>query len=141
MNKLNIRTKKVNPTLSFQLKGADDEMLVNEDGSPCTVTIYGPGSKEYVAANQAKSAKLIEKAMKGKEVKLTPKEAAVQQVEFLTAITKEMDLDYVDDNGTALEGEAKLRAIYGDTEIGFIAEQVAAKVGDWGNFTSASKKS
>lgn len=141
MTQLNIRSKKVLPTLTFQLKGADDELLFNDDGSPCNVTVYGPGSKEYVAAQQAKSAKLMDKVLKGKEAKLNPREAAAQQVEFLTAITTSMELGYTDDEGKALDGEAKIRAIYADTEIGFIAEQVAAKVGDWGNFTAASKKS
>lgn len=141
MSKLNIRTKKVQPTLTFQLKGADDELLFNEDMSPCNITIYGPGSKEYVAAAQVKSGKLMEKVLKGKEAKLTPKETSAQQVEFLTAITKDMDLGYVTDDGRALEGEEKYRAIYSDPEIGFIAEQVASKVSDWGNFTAASKKS
>ena len=141
MSKLNIRTKKVNPTLTFQLKGADDELLVNDDGTPCNVTVYGPGSKEYVAASQVKSSKLMDKVLKGKEAKLSPKEAAAQQVEFLTAITQSMDLGYTTDDGRELEGEDKLRAIYADPEIGFIAEQVAAKVSDWGNFTAASKKS
>lgn len=141
MSKLNLRTMAVLATLSFQLRDASDEPLFNDDKTPCMVTVYGPGSKEYIAAQQVKANRLMEKALKGKEVKLSAKEQAAGQVEFLVAITKEMDVGYVDDSGRDLQGEEKLRAIYSDSTIGFIAEQVTAKVSDWGNFTSGSKKS
>lgn len=141
MSKLNIRSKAVSPKLTFQLKDANDEPLVTDNGQPCNVTIYGPGSKEFVTASQAKSEKLVAKVLKGKEAKLTPLEAQRAQIEFLAAVTESIDLDYVDDSGVALEGIDKLRAIYSDASIGFIAEQVSNKLGDWGNFTTGSKKS
>ncbi len=141
MSKLNIRSKAVAPTLTFQLKDANEDLLFNEDGTPCNVTIYGPGSKEYVAASQFKSEKLVAKVLRGREAKLTPQETQQAQVTFLVTVTKDIDVAYINDAGVELTGEEKLRAIYSDPEIGFIAEQVTSKLGDWGNFTPGSKKS
>ena len=135
-----IKSLAVRETLEFQLKGPDDEPLTSADGKPIMAVIFGPGSKRHQAAQQAKTDKLMAKVMKGREAKLSGAEAAQQQVEFLTAITERLDLSY-DQDGVELEGAEKFKAIYSDGTIGFIAEQVTQKVGDWGNFSSGSKKS
>lgn len=131
---LNIRSKAVLAMITFQLCDADDTPLFQEDGvTPVNVTVHGPGSAVYLKAQQSKSDKLLQKVMKGKEARLSVDEAAASQVEFLTAITESMDVAYDD-----LDGKAKLRAIYSDSTLGFIADQVTKKVGDWGNFKASS---
>lgn len=138
---LNIRTRAAVDTLTFQLVDAADEPLFNEDGSPCNAVIYGPGSKRYAAAQAAKQARWLDKLNTGKGLKLTPAESARQQAEFLAAITESINLAYVDDQGHDLQGHDKLLAIYSDTSIGFIAEQVTKKAGDWANFLPGSATS
>jgi hypothetical protein len=131
---LNIRTKAVQPTITFQLCDADDTPMFQADGTtPVNVTVHGPGSKVFLTAQQSKSDKVLAKVMKGKEAKLSMEEAASSQVDFLAAITESMDVDY-----DGLEGRAKFRAVYADTSLGFIADQVNKKVGDWGNFKAQS---
>lgn len=133
---LNIRTRAVAETLTFQLCDAADEPLVNEDGSPCNATIHGPGSRRYAAAQAAKQSKLLNRLQRGKDINLSADEAARQQAEFLTAITESLDVAYDD-----LKGRDKLLAIYSDLELGFIADQVTKKAGDWANFTRGSATS
>lgn len=131
---LNIRSRSVAETLTFDLMDADDSPLSDDSGKPVRCTIYGPGSRQYQAANQRKSDKLVSKMLKGK----TPsaEETARASAEFLADITESIDLAYDD-----LQGREKLVAIYSDRSIGFIADQVNAKVGDWANFKPGSAKS
>jgi hypothetical protein len=124
---LNIRNRAVAETITFDLLDADDSPLVGEGGKPVTCTVYGPGSKAYQQADQRKRDKLMNKMIRGKQI--NAEEQARAQAEFLADITERIDLAYDD-----LEGRQKLVAIYSDPEVGFIADQVAKKVGDWGNF-------
>lgn len=131
---LNIRSKAVMAMITFQLCDADDSPLFQDDGvTPVNITVHGPGSKVFLTAQQSKSDKVLAKVMKGKEAKLSMEEASASQIDFLTAITESMDVDY-----DGLEGRAKFRAVYADTTLGFIADQVNKKVGDWGNFKAQS---
>jgi hypothetical protein len=132
---LNIKNRAVSETLTFDLVDADESPLLGDDGKPCTVTIYGPGSKVFARATHAKSAKLMGKANRV-SVNALVEEATRQNTEFLVAITESIELAYDD-----LQGEEKLRAIYSDTSIGFIADQVLKKAGEWGNFKPGSAKS
>jgi hypothetical protein len=131
---LNIRTRAVAETLTFDLMDADDQPLKGDDGKPCTCTVYGPGSRQYQGAQQRKSDKLMAKLAKGKT--MGGEEQARVTAEFLADITASIDLAYDD-----LDGRDKLLAIFSDRSIGFIADQVSAKVGDWANFKSGSAKS
>lgn len=133
---LNIRSRAVQTTLTFPLLDADDTPLLNEDGTPCTATIHGPGSKRYAAALAARQARLMAKVSKGKAPTFTADEQLRYQAEFLAAITEDIGLAYDD-----LQGQDKLLAIYGDLELGYIADQVAKKAGDWANFSKGSAKS
>ncbi len=128
---LNIRTRAVAETLTFDLMDADDLPLIGDDGKPCTCTVYGPGSRQYQAAQQRKSDKLTGKMFKGKNPSAEERDRLM--AEFLADITESIGIGYDE-----LQGRDKLLAIYGDRSIGYIADQVAAKVGDWANFKSGS---
>lgn len=133
---LNIRSKAVLAMITFQLCDADDTPLFQEDGvTPVNVTVHGPGSKVFLSAQQSKSDRVLQKVMKGKEAKLSMEEASASQIDFLTAITESMDVEC-----DGLDGKAKFKAIYSDASLGFIADQVNKKVGDWGNFKAPSAK-
>ncbi len=138
---LNIKTRAVRPTFTFQLVDEADAPLYNDDGTPCMATIHGPGSKRYAAAQSRRQNKLMAKAQRGQAAAETPEERLRNQAEFLTDITEDLGVEYPGPEGQPLEGRAKLLAIYGDLEIGYIAEQVAKKSGDWANFTRGSATS
>lgn len=132
---LNIRHRAVHATIEFQLTDADDAPLFNDDGTPCMCTVHGPGSRKYVGAQARRQAKLLVKVQKGKEPSFTADEQLRNQAEFLADITEAIGLAYDE-----LDGRYKLLAIYGDPELGFVAEQVTKKAGDWANFSRGSEK-
>lgn len=133
---LNIRKRAVCTTITFDLLDADDSPLVNDDGSPCQATIHGPGSRKYIGAQARRQALLLAKVQKGKAPSFTADETLRNQAEFLADITDDIGLAYDD-----LQGRDKLVAIYGDPELGYIAEQVSKKAGDWANFSQGSARS
>jgi hypothetical protein len=98
------------------------------------VTCFGPGSKAYQKAQSASQNKLIDRMKRKGNVDQTPEEKLAQQAEFLVACTDSMTGLTSGD----LTGPALFRAVYSDSEVGFISEQVAKFIGDWSNFTKAS---
>jgi hypothetical protein len=130
---LDIKTRKVAITLQFPLVDETDAPLLNEDGTPCMATIHGPGSRKYIGATARRQAKLLAKVQKGQALTLSADETLRNQAEFLADITDDLGVAYDD-----LDGRDKFIAIYSDPGLGFIAEQVAKKSGDWANFSQGS---
>jgi hypothetical protein len=139
---MDIRTFAVEETSVLALLGADDAPLVGEDGKPMTVTLYGPGSKPYSKAQAAQQNRMIDKLKRKGKSDQSAEEKAREQAEFLAGCTKEFssNIEYPNGNGASLTGEALHKAVYADTSIGFIAEQVGKHLGEWGNFTKGSPK-
>lgn len=131
-----IRRLAVAETLTFPLVDASDNPILGPDGKPATATIHGPGSKRYAQAQAVRQAKTLARIQSGREVRPNAEEQARTGAEFLAAITDEIQLEYGD-----LTGRDKLLAIYSDPSVGFIAEQVSKKAGDWANFSQGSAKS
>jgi len=122
----------------LELLGPDDEPLLGDDGQALTVTLYSPGSKQYAKAQAAQQNRLLDKLKRKGKSDQTAEEKIREQAEFLAGCTKcfSENIDY-----EGLTGEALSRAIYSDTSIGFVAEQVGKFLGEWGNFTKGSIKS
>jgi hypothetical protein len=137
---MSIKDHAVNETSVLHLKDANDELLYerNKDGTPdmskpMEVELYGPGSARYAKAQTASSNKLMDRLKRKGKTDQTAEEKAAENVDFLVALTKSMrNVDY-----DGLTGEALFRAVYADNSLGFIATQVNAYLGDWGNFTKA----
>lgn len=138
---LNIKTRAVRPTMTFQLVDEADAPLFNEDNSPCMAVVHGPGSKRYQQATTRRQNRLMSKAQRGQAASETAEERLRNQAEFLADITDDLGIEYPGEDGQPLQGRAKLLAIYGDIEIGYIADQVAKKAGDWANFSKGSATS
>jgi hypothetical protein len=103
-----------------------DELLVN--GEPVTITLYGPGSKQYVNAkykldnaNQARSIAML----RGKTAKNAAEEMRQQQAEFYASITVSLDNFPID--GGAL-------ALYMNPKLSYITDQVEKFISDTENF-------
>jgi hypothetical protein len=134
---VDIRTFAVEETSIIALLGPDDAPMKGEDGAPMTITVYGPGSKSYARAQAAQSNRMIDKLKKKGKMDQSAEEKAREQAEFLAGCTKEFSPNIEYDG---LKGEALHRAVYADTTIGFIAEQVAKHIGEWANFSKGSPK-
>lgn len=136
-----IRKFAVTPTGRLHLRDAADELMFADgaDGKPdknkpIAVNLYGPGSKPYVKAQAEQSNRMVDKIKRKGKTSQTAEQAAAEKAEFLSECTASWEnMEY--DGQT---GEALSRAVYSDTSIGFIADQVAKFLGDWANFTTSS---
>lgn len=131
-----ITSVRVKDTFEVLLNNADDEPLKNADGQQLSVTVYGPGSKEFARASAARNQRMLDRLAKRQRVKLNAEEQAAEAAEFLGAVT-------VSINHWAYQGatdQAAIVAAYKDTSIGFIADQVQKAVGDWANFSTGAPK-
>jgi hypothetical protein len=135
-----IRKFAVSETGVLNLTDADDEPMIGDDGKPMSITLFGPGSKEYARANAANQNRLVDKLKKKGKTDQSAADRAREQSEFLAACTKDMsaNIEYDAPGGEKLKGEELYKAIYSDITIGFVADQVAKFIGDWSNFSKAS---
>jgi hypothetical protein len=138
---LNIKSLAASETDTFQLRNGDDELLWATDALGAqvavTVTVYGPGSKEYQKAQAKASNRAVERLRKRGKFEQTAEEKLREQAEHLADITAGFSHLELDD----LQGRDLALAIYRDPQLGFIAEQVNKHAGDWANFTKGSPKS
>jgi hypothetical protein len=139
MTAFNIKKKAVAATSFLHLKDADDLPMNTEptDGSepqPVGVTVYGPGSKEFQAAQTKVNNRAIARLQKRGKIEQSPEGKLKEQAEYLADITASFqNLDYDGKTGRELA-----LAVYSDPSIGFVADQVAEHVKEWGNFSQTS---
>jgi len=132
---MDIRKLALVDTATLHILGPNDEPIYADDKmeKPVRITVYGPGSKQFAAAEARNNRRITE--MMGKRGKKV--DYAELRVDFLVAITASSEnLEY-----DKLQGEALYRAVYSDTSLRFIADQVDAFVRDTANFTNSSPKS
>jgi hypothetical protein len=120
----------VNSTATIELESPDGEPLTNQDGEVLTVTVYGPGSKQFQKASGTRNRAILDYVRKGGK-KMKEDEQRELDAEFLAACTVSFNgFGYKD-----LTGAEMFKAAYLDPAIGFISEQVNKAIGDWANFT------
>lgn len=131
---MSIKNFAVSETARLPLRDSADSPMYAENGSEMAVTVYGPGSKQYAAAQTKQSNRLMNRLRSGKKVDQSPEDKLKEQAEFLADIThsfENVDLD-------GLTGRALAMAIYTDQSLGFVSDQVAKFTGDWANFSKPS---
>jgi hypothetical protein len=137
-NTVDIRKFSVEPTARLHLRDAADELMYADDkqSEPIAVTLYGPGSKQYAKAQAAQQNRMIDKLKRKGKTEQTAEDKIAETAEFLAACTAEFEnIEY-----EKLKGNALAIAVYSDSTIGFIADQVGKFLGEWGNFTKGSAK-
>lgn len=141
----NLKKFAVEQTGILHLRDGNEELMYDDGeggkpdkSKPCEIEVYSPGSKIYAAANAAQNNRLIDKMKSKGKSNQSAEDQAEEKAGFLADVTKSMrNVEYDAPGGKALEGKALFKAIYADREIGFIADQVQAFLGDWANFTKA----
>jgi len=126
----------VSPTSTIELEDAEGDNLLNDNGEPISITVYGPGSRQYLKAQAARNRGILEYVRKGGK-KMKDDDQREMDAEFLAACT-------VSFNGFSYKGLTGcdlFKSVYLDPSIGFIAEQVNKAIGDWANFTKGSARS
>lgn len=143
MTKLNIKTKIVAATGVLHL--ADEtgaKMYAEGEGGgepqPVTVTVYGPGSKEFLKAQAENENRILDRMASGVNAKDSEsidqkRERGAKFLADTTAGFENIDFDGKTGRDLAL-------AIYGEPGLGYIAEQVRKFQGSWANFSKGSTK-
>jgi hypothetical protein len=135
---MDISSRRATDTFDLELLDpSTGEPIRNEAGEVCSITMHGPASKAYKAAQSAASARVIDRLKRKGKTTANPEEDDTARAAFLSAITIRL-------NGFEYEGasdEKAIRALYLDAGLGWIAEQANAAAGDWSNFTQASPTS
>lgn len=132
-----VRKFAVSATGRLHLRDANDQLMYDDNGGEIAVNLYGPGSKQYAAAQAAQHNRMIDKLKRKGQSVQTAEQIAEEKAEFLADCTASFEnLEY-----EVLTGDTLARAVYSDITIGFIADQVAKHIGDWSNFSKGSAKS
>lgn len=125
----------VKETSTIELESPDGEALTNDAGDAMSITVYGPGSKQYQKAQGVRNRAILEHVRKGGK-KMKDDDQRELDAEFLASCTASFNgFGYKD-----LTGYEMFKGAYLDPAIGFIAEQVNKAIGDWANFTKGSEK-
>ena len=128
---MDIRKFSVSESGTVQIKDAAGELIPGVE-----IDVWSPGSKEFARA-QARNQGRIMARLRKKSAEVSADQKIAEEAEYLADITKEFrGVDY-----DKLTGRDLHLAVYKDKTLGFIADQVAAFVGDWANFTPGSKQS
>lgn len=117
---------------------ATGEPVIGEGGQACSVTVYGPGTRQYAAAQSAANNKAIKRLRSKGKTDTTPEEDEAAKASFLSAIT--VSFNAFSYKGMPDERET-FRALYADRSLGWITDQVNAGAGDWANFSKGSSES
>jgi len=133
---MDIKSFAVEQTGRIHLRDASDELMYTPDGKEIAINVYSPGSKKFAKAQAAKSNRTLDLLRKKGKADQTAESMAEEKATYLADCTESFEnIEY-----DKLEGKALFRAVYGDDSLGFIADQVAAYLGDWSNFTKGSTK-
>jgi hypothetical protein len=125
----------VNETSIIELETPDGDSLLNDEGKPLSITVYGPGSRKFQQAQSVRNRAVLEFVKKGGK-KMKDNEQRELDAEFLASCTVSFNnFVYKDFTGSEMFKQAYL-----DASIGFISEQVNKAIGDWSNFTQPSAK-
>jgi hypothetical protein len=125
----------VKDTTIVELETPTGDELLNDKGERLSVTVYGPGSKQFNKAQGVRNRAILEYVKRGGK-KMKVGEQRELDAEFLASCTVSFNnFTYKEFTGSEMFKEAYL-----DTAIGFISEQVNKAIGDWANFTQGSVK-
>jgi hypothetical protein len=134
---MDIRKKAVNETGVVELMDAADEPLLQDDNkTPVTITVYGPGSKRFADATAMKNNRMMDRLRKKGKADQTGTQALAEKAEFLTMVTATSDGLEMD----GLAGDELYKAVYAEPSVGFVADQVEKYLSEWANFSKGVPK-
>jgi hypothetical protein len=117
--------------IHIELPGDGPLYADEEKTKPCIVEVYGPASKEFQAWKTQSTQKVFDKAAQRGGFKLNAKTEQNSYYEKLIALTVNVEnLEF----GAELVTLANVGKMYRHPKLGFIAEQVDAKLASWDSF-------
>ena len=132
---MDIASLQVDDTAPIHVKDVEGNPLY-DDGKPVRIIVFGPSSEQYARLETKQTQRQLRRLDEndGKRVALSAEERLQQAAEDLADITH----NFENLTSGGLSGRDLYLAVYGNRRLGFIANQVTAKLGDWGNFKGAS---
>ena len=119
-------------TVDVEIKSpVDQSVMKNEDGTPMTITMYLPHSKEYKAVRHDQTNRRIQASQKKGGNKVTAQEIEAETIELLVKTTAGWNITYKEKQPKFSEEVAK--EIY--EKAPFIAEQLFEGVAEAEVFT------
>jgi hypothetical protein len=133
-----LSTLAVNDTADVHIKAAGGALLYGEDKLPIVIGLFSPGTAEYAAAEDARTERAVERAKEKGNIPMSAKELRDEQIAFLVDCTSHHSNNFSHPAAADKTGKAFYRAVYSDRKIGFIFDQLNAKLGVWSTFTPGS---
>lgn len=136
-----ITQKRALDTATIELVEGDGSPLLDDKGNRLSVTVYGPGSKQWQQAEAESNRRRAIKLQNAGKNKLAAalEDAAEDQVVFLTAITISFNgWEFPAPEGKWKSEKDMFRAAYSDDALGFIRNHIHREANDWTVFTKGS---
>lgn len=113
--------------------------LLNGDGSEMTITLHGPYSDAYKAAERSQTNRRLARAQRsGRGVQITAEQIEAESFDLLVKCVAGWNITLEKDGKTEPFSEANVRSVL--TELPWIRAQLDAAFGDTAAFLASSEK-
>lgn len=137
---INLSNIRAQDTALIELTNGDGAALIDDAGHIASITIHGPGSKQWQQADAERNRSRAERMSKNRRNTAAVMDGMLDdEITFLTNIT--VSLNNIDYDGEFTDAKDMARAIYSDVGLGFIRDQISSQASDWSVFTKGSAKS
>ena len=132
----NLEDDKIADTADLELKRANGAPMVDADGNRCSITIYGPGSKQQVTAKAESKRRIRRKLEAAGGNVYAVEDNEEDDLHFLATITASFNnFEYPEPKGEKFSTKNDMfKACYSDPKRAYIRTQVENFYGEWGNF-------
>lgn len=139
-----ITRKRALETATIELVEGDGSPLLDDAGQRLSVTVHGPGSRQWQQADAERNRRRVarmEKVRGSNKLSAALDHAREDEVAFLVSVTISFNgWDYPPADGKWKLPADEFRAAYSDDALGFIRDHVHREANDWSVFTPGSVK-
>lgn len=135
-----ITKKRAAETGTIELVNGDGSPMLDDEGNALSVTVHGPGSRQWVQADAERNRKRTSRLEKNRgKLSAALDHAREDEVDFLVSVTISFNgWEYPCADGKWKSTADMFRAAYADDTLGFIRDHVHREVNDWSGFTKGS---
>lgn len=103
------------------LTDADDEPMLGSDGKPCTVTLWGPGTKQHNRARAYEQNQMTVRFQKRGSNKLSAEDIPKDRMQYALFVIKNFSANLVEDLAPGMEaGADQFEKILSDPDVGYL---------------------
>lgn len=136
-----ITQKRALETATVDLVEGNGAPMYDNEGSRLSVTVHGPGSKQWRQADAERSRKRTQRLEKNRKLSAAMDGAQDDEIDFLVSVTISFNgWEYPCPDGKWKSQADMFRAAYADDSIGYIRDHVHKEANDWSVFTNGSAR-